>query len=73
MEETKKVVEKKARVFKTTEAGDLKKYSEAMVQQKVYFTVRASVSKEGAITFIFTTVPITDTKRKAIQTIINKA
>ena len=70
--EEKKVVEKKARVFKTTEVGDLKKYSDAMVKQKVYFTITGSVSKEGAITFIFRTVPISDTNRKAIQTAINK-
>ena len=39
--EEKKVVEKKARVFKTTELGDLKKYSSVLVQQKVYFTISA--------------------------------
>lgn len=70
--EEKKVVEKKERVFKTTEVGDLKKYSSAMVQQKVYFTISASVSKEGVVTYIFRTVPITDAKRKAILTAINK-
>lgn len=70
--EEKKVVERKARVFKTTELGDLKKYSSVMVQQKVYFTISAKEGKDGAIVYTFTTVPITDVKRKAIFTAINK-
>lgn len=70
--EEKKIVEKKARVFKTRELGDLKKYSAAMVQQKVYFTISASTNKDGVVAYTFTTAPITDVKRKAIATAINK-
>ena len=69
--EEKKVVEKKARVFKTTGLGDLKKYSEVLKQQKVWFTIHASTSRIGVVSYICTTVPITDVKRKAIQTAIN--